>query len=172
MACCGSLTAIQRDCEANLGGIKRVWANCYDPDIKPTITAGVISALGVTTGWVEIEVRRQSSNFTITTNRDDTAGTLSYETALNIVIARMSTQKSRALDEMDKSDLKFIVQDANGVYWYLGNDNYVGVGDGSTATTGTALTDANQYDLTYTDYATTRPYEVSATAMVPIIGAA
>lgn len=170
MPCCGTLAGITRDCSSNQGGIRRIWVKCFNPDIEPTVTAGVISALGDTTGWFEIEVRRQTSNFTINRTRDDAAGTLFYQIDLNIVIAKMTTEKSRALYEMDRSDLKFIVQDNNGIYWYLGYNNYVGAGDTGTAQTGASFTDTNGYDLIYTDFSETYPYEVSATAMSPILG--
>ena len=61
-----------------------------------------------------------------------------------------------------------IVLDANGKYWYLGKDNYVECSAG-TATTGTASSDANHYELTLSDTSTELPYEVDATIISSIV---
>lgn len=169
MGCCNSLEAILRDCETSLGGIKKVWANCYDTAGEPTVTAGKISALGSTAGWVEIQFRKETSNFEVTMNRDNTAGTLYYSIILNIVLQKMTTEKWSAIHNFNLSDLAFIVLDNNGKYWYLGFDDYYELNDGSTATTGTAFGDLNGYTLGYTGYERQPPYEVTEDAMTNII---
>lgn len=172
MGCCRALSAISRDCESNRGGIRRAWVNCFDTAGKPTVTAGVISALGNATGWVEIEFRKQTGNFITTINADDAAGVRSYSTVITLVLARMSTEKWAAVHDMNLSDLAVIIEDNNGVYWYFGYDEYVFLGDGSTGETGTAFADANQYTLNLNDFSSVPPYEVSETAMAPILSAA
>ena len=61
-----------------------------------------------------------------------------------------------------------IVLDANGKYWYLGKDNYVECSAGS-ATTGTAASDSNHYELTLTDTSAELPYEVPASVIESIV---
>ena len=57
-----------------------------------------------------------------------------------------------------------IVKDSNNKYWYLGKDNYVECSAG-TATTGTATSDANHYELTLSDTSSELPYEVDASVI-------
>jgi len=63
------------------------------------------------------------------------------------------------LTALSLADLRVIVKDANGLYWFLGYDEPVNAsaGDGQT---GTARSDANRYTITLEDTSAEMPMEV------------
>jgi len=112
--------------------------------------------------------RRGSSSFTSTLNVDDANGSNFVQTDLSLVFAKMDTQKRIEMTALSLGELAIIVKDANGKYWYLGYNEPVMATAGS-GNTGTARTDANNYQLTATDYSATFPYEVDEAALTDIV---
>lgn len=169
MGCCATLTAIAKDCESNIGGIKRAWAACKDEVTTVTVSSSdVITEISPANVWVELEFNKQTSSFTSTFNRDDTAGTRYWETDIALQFNRLSTPKNIAINELVESDIVLIVEDNNGTFWYFGYDYEVTVTDG-TAETGTAFSDLNGYNITLNDVSRRLAYEVSEEAMTAII---
>jgi hypothetical protein len=82
---------------------------------------------------------------------------------------KMETSKRLEIMALMMSACAVIVKDANDKYWYLGKDNYVECSAGS-ATTGTATSDANHYELTLSDTSAELPYEVDATVIPELLG--
>ena len=81
---------------------------------------------------------------------------------------KMETSKRMEIMALMMSSCAVIVKDANNRYWYLGKDNYVECSAG-TATTGTAASDSNHYELTLSDTSAELPYEVDASVIDSII---
>ena len=71
----------------------------------------------------------------------------------------MNTTARVELTALSLADLRVIVKDANGLYWFLGYDEPVNAsaGDGQT---GTARSDANRYTITLEDTSAEMPMEV------------
>lgn len=169
MGCCQTLTGILRDCESNIGGIKRAWIACYDNVSSPTVADEMITAIGTpTTEWHEFEFKKQTGSVTTTITKDDTTGSLYYESVIVLQFARQETSKRIEINSLAISDLAIIIQDNNNRYWYLGYDWGVTLTDG-TAETGTAFTDLNGYNITLTDVSRELPYEVTDEAMQPLL---
>lgn len=169
MGCCRTLTAIMRDCDSNTGGIRRAWIACYDNVTAPTITDEVISALGTPASeFVEFEFRPETGSITDTITKDNTAGTLFYETAIVLQFARRETVKRIAVSAIAVSDMVVIIEDENGLYWYFGLSRPVRLSEG-TEESGTAWTDFNGYNITLQAVENEMPYEISAAAMAPIL---
>lgn len=166
--CCLSLAGIVRDCEPNVGGIKRVWIACKDQVTTVTISDSMITALAPVNIWHEYEFRPYTGNFTSTFTNDVTIGSTYWENSIVLQFTRLETAKKIEIEMLAQSDVVVIVLDNNGKYWYFGYDNPVYLTEG-TAETGTALADFNGYNLTLTSTERYHPFEVTEAAMEPII---
>ena len=60
------------------------------------------------------------------------------------------------------------MEDSNGIFWYLGKDDYVSATAGG-GQTGTAKGDGNNYTLTLKDESDTYPYEITKDAVEAVI---
>lgn len=168
MGCCIALTGISRDCGSNIGGIKRAWGACHDDAGTPTLTSGVITALGSTSGWKEFEFRKQTGSVTQTVTNDLTVGSSYIESEITFQFTQQETSKRIEVDALSKSDTSWIIQDNNDRFWYFGFDYPVNMSAG-TAETGTAFGDLNGYNITLSDTSKELAYEVSESAMSSLL---
>lgn len=166
--CCVQLSGIIRNCDNNIGGIKRAWGSCFDEAGIPTIADGMITALGDTTNWHLYEFRKETGSVTTTLTKDDTVGSLYYSSDIVFQFAKQETIKRIEVMAIAQGDTAWIIEDNNGQFWYFGLDFPVTLTDG-TAETGTAFADFNGYNLTLNDVQRQLPYEIDPTAMQPII---
>lgn len=166
MACNSiQLANIARDCEANVGGIKKVWLTNYADNMFKTSTdaSGQTSVTAVTSGttWYTYEFRKGTGSLTSNLNVDEAAGTNFIQSDLVMQFSRMETGKRTAIAALSIAEVCGIVLDCNGKYWALGFDEPVtpsaGVGQ-----TGTARTDSNNYQITLSDFSKSYPYEVES----------
>lgn len=170
MGCCQSLTGMPRDCDTNVGGIRKAWIACEDSVNSVTVTDGVIQAISAETGaFHEYEFRKQTGSVTTTFTKDDAAGSFYYESAIVFQFSRMEIEKRLEISQLAVSDLVMIILDNNGKYWYFGYDEYVSLTDG-TAQTGQAFADLNGYNLTFTDFSQDLPYPVDPKVIATITG--
>lgn len=168
--CCQTLTGVAKDCEANMGGIKRIWVACSDQVTtkEKDEDAHTITSITPCSAWVEIEVNRQTSSFETTWNFDETTGVRYWSAALTIQSARLSPEKMIAFEGLSLSDVDIIIQDNNNNYWYINPDSYANMTEG-TAGTGTSFDDLNGFNVTLTANEGHLPYQVTETAMNTII---
>ena len=101
---------------------------------------------------------------------DDAGGSKLVNTTVALRFAKMETAKRTAFMAMANGELALIVQDNNGVYWYLGKDNPVTLSAG-TGDTGTNFTDSNEYAPTLSDTSLEMPMEVAAAAVTTFLNA-
>ena len=161
MSCAQTLTGIAKDCEPNMGGIVEVYlANKTD-----------VSAIQVTDGQVKgitmstsakmklYSFRRQSGSLTSTYTIDQTTGVNFVTTELFMPFNRMETAKRVEVSAMAVGELVALVKDANGKYWYLGNDGPL-MASAAVGRTGTKTADKNSYDVTLSCESKEMPYEV------------
>lgn len=107
-----------------------------------------------------IKFRKQSSSLTSEGTFDEANGVYFFTNNLNLVIARQEVAKRNALQALALAgDLAFIVRDGNNQTQFLGMDDTVSC-TAMTATTGTASTDGNNYNSTFTDTSNELPYYV------------
>lgn len=162
MACNSiQLANIARDCEANVGGIKKVWLTNYADNMFQLDASGS-SITGVTSGktWYTYEFRKGTGSLTSNLNVDEAAGTNFIQSDLVLQFSRMETAKRTAIAALSLGEVCGIVLDCNGKYWALGFDEPMTTSSG-VGQTGTARTDSNNYSITLTDFAKTYPYEVA-----------
>lgn len=164
-----ALTGIQRDCNANMGGIKKVWMvlKTHVPRENVTISDNEISAITFASGSTSLypfNFRKGAASMTSNLQKDDTAGSYFWQTDLVMNFQRMETSKRTAVMALTLAECAAVVLDANDKYWFLGLDEYLGATAG-TGETGQAKTDANQYTVTLQDNSLELPYEILPSAI-------
>ena len=178
---CRTLTKITKgQCESNQGGLfTTVWVmNRSYLNLEPEgqdLTDGVIELAWKQGHSAEdactLKFRKQSSGLTSEGTVDDANGINFITSNLALVFARQNIEKRVAIQALAlQEDLAAIVRDANGVNYFLGyKDSVTATAYG--ATTGTASTDANNYNITLTDISPELPYIVADATMATLFGA-
>ena len=163
MACSQSLSGIAAACETNVGGIREVFIANYDDvtAIEVDETSHMIDTITMDTGkkLLKYFFKKNTSSLTSTLNVDPTAGVNFVQSDLALVFAKQETTKRMEIAKLSLGELRVIVKDANGKYWFLGQEEFVSATAG-TAETGVNRTDGNRYTITLTDYSSSYPYEV------------
>lgn len=138
------------DCRDSIGGIKSIMVAELSAKATLTSSDGLISALTLeaTKNFYKYEFRKQTGNFTETIEASDENGTLFYTQELNIQLSKLEVAKRNELYLLAKNDLLVIVEDRNGNYWLLGEEN--GMVIGGSGESGTAMGDFSGYNLTFT----------------------
>lgn len=168
---CGSVTlaGIARDCSTSMGGIKGIWLAPYVKDVAVIHSGRVDEMDDATVGtFKKYNTKKNVSSMTSTFNIDATNGTNYVSTELSLTFARMTTDKRMEISTLVTGELMAIVQDANGIYWFLGKDEPVTATAG-TAQTGAAKSDGNNYQLTLTDESDALPYEVDSAIAAKLV---
>ena len=163
MACSQTLNGIAASCETNVGGIREVFICNYDDvsAIEVDATTNMIDTITMETGkkFNKYFFKKNTSSLTSTLNVDPTAGVNFVQSDLALVFAKQETVKRMEIAKLSLGELRVIVKDANGKYWFLGYEEFVSATAG-TAETGVNRTDGNRYTITLTDYSSSYPYEV------------
>lgn len=167
MACSVSLANYQlSDCFSSKGGIQTVWVGVYQENAF-TLSAGTVTGFsGVT--WYKQELRRGIGSMTSTYNYDENAGSNFVQTDLVFQYGKMDKENRIQMNALSKGDLVAVVKDSNGEYYALGVEEPVHATAG-TGVTGAARSDANQFEITLTDYCSEYPAHLdsSAIALLP-----
>lgn len=174
-----ALYGIERDCNANMGGIQKVWMILKSDVTAVTVDStvenvdGKITAITLASGSAvhEFSFRKGAASMTSNLQKDDTAGSYFWETDLVMNFQRMETAKRSAVMALTLAEACAIVLDNNGLYWFLGKDEYLGANAG-TGETGQAKTDSNQYTVTLQDNSLGLPFEIEKTVAEGIVAQA
>ena len=159
-----TLRGIPKECETNIGGIRRAYIALFDNvEVTPNQAGEEIASITMASGakFKSFEFRRNSSNLTSTLNVSD-SGAKYWTSELTMLFSRMETIKRIAINSLVAAEACVIVEDANGKVWFLGKDEPVMASAGS-GETGTARDDANQYSITLQDVSKEAPYEINNT---------
>ena len=172
MACNSyTLTGLNTICkETSFGGIKEVLIAPYD-DVQSVSVNATSHLLDITMvsgkKFKQYKLLKSTGGLTSTLNTSETS-TSYFTNEVTLQFMKMETSKRIEIMALMMSACAVIVLDANNKYWYLGKDNYVECSAGS-ATTGTASSDANHYELTLSDTSAELPYEVNASIIPTIV---
>ena len=174
MACSQVLNGIAADCQTNVGGVREVYiANYSDVTaIEVDETSNMIKTITMadTAKFKKYAFKKNTSSMTSTLNVDPANGVNFVQTDLSLVFAKQETVKRMEIAKLSLGELRVIVLDANGKYWFLGQEEFVSATAG-TAETGVNRTDGNKYTITLTDYSSSYPYEVTPTIIADLIAA-
>lgn len=172
MSCVQTLNGIAADCQTNVGGVREVYiANYGDVTaIEVDETTNMIDTITMAASakFKKYAFKKNTSSMTSTLNVDPTAGVNFVQTDLTIVFAKQETVKRMEIAKLSLGELRVIVLDANGKYWFLGQEEFVSATSG-TAETGVNRTDGNRYQIVLTDYSSSYPYEVDPTIVAGLV---
>ena len=171
MAYCNqTLAGITLDCSNNKGGIKTVYIANYG-DVKTVEKEGdVISGLTMESGatFKTYQFRKNTGSMTSTLTADETNGLNYVTTELSLVFTKMETAKRVEMSALSLAQLAVIVEDSNGIYWYITPDDYASASAG-TGETGTAKGERNAYTLTLSVENDSYPMEISKEAVMAVV---
>ena len=174
MSCSQLLNGIAADCQTNVGGVREVYiANYSDVTaIEVDDSSNMIKTITMADSakFKKYAFKKNTSSMTSTLNVDPANGVNFVQTDLSLVFAKQETVKRMEIAKLSLGELRVIVLDANGKYWFLGQEEFVSATAG-TAETGTNRTDGNRYSITLTDYSSSYPYEVTPTIIADLIAA-
>ena len=174
MSCSQLLNGIAADCQTNVGGVREVYiANYSDVTaIEVDDSSNMIKTITMadTAKFKKYAFKKNTSSMTSTLNVDPANGVNFVQTDLALVFAKQETVKRMEIAKLSLGELRVIVLDANGKYWFLGQEEFVSATAG-TAETGVNRTDGNKYTITLTDYSSSYPYEVDPTIVAGLIAA-
>lgn len=172
MACNTSLTSIPKSCLNNAGGLKKIYIAPTEFITSTTELDGTVTAISMTASqsFMEYDFAKNSASYTEEAAIDQTAGSTFYTTTLTLNIARREVSKRQSLGLLSagQRDLSIIVQDANGLYWFMGYEesaNLTGLGEGS----GAAKADGSKYLLTFLAEETEQMPEVDSSIIAALL---
>jgi len=152
MACNTNITEILKGCDNNAGGLKRIFLAGTEDVLSSTVVAGEVTAITMDGSelFVEYQFNKNSASYVEEAGIDLTAGSTFFTTTLTLNIARRDVAKRNSISLVagGQRDLKIIMEDSNGIYWYMGlseSANLTAVGEGS----GTVKADGSKYSLTF-----------------------
>ena len=174
MSCSQVLNGIAADCQTNVGGVREVYIANYGDvtTIEVDDSSNMIKTITMadTAKFKQYAFKKNTSSMTSTLNVDPANGVNFVQTDLSLVFAKQETVKRMEIAKLSLGELRVIVLDANGKYWFLGQEEFVSATAG-TAETGVNRTDGNKYTITLTDYSSSYPYEVTPTIVADLIAA-
>ena len=174
MACSQVLNGIAADCQTNVGGVREVYIANYGDvtTIEVDDSSNMIKTITMADSakFKKYAFKKNTSSMTSTLNVDPANGVNFVQTDLSLVFAKQETVKRMEIAKLSLGELRVIVLDANGKYWFLGQEEFVSATAG-TAETGTNRQDGNRYTITLTDYSSSYPYEVTPTIVADLIAA-
>lgn len=172
MACSQVLNGIAADCQTNVGGIREVYIANYSDvtTVELDETSNMIKTITMadTAKFKKYAFKKNTSSMTSTLNVDPANGINFVQTDLSLVFAKQETVKRMEIAKLSLGELRVIVKDANGKYWFLGQEEFVSATSGS-AETGTNRQDGNKYQIVLSDYSSSYPYEVDPTIVAGIV---
>lgn len=160
MSCTQTLSGLGRECQANMGGLKKVYIAPFDDAKVVAVTSGAIStytAGGGASNYMAFNFRPGAASMTSTSTIDAASGTTAIATQLVMNFGRMEATKRTEIQALLQGQVQVIAVDNNGIAWLLGNENPVLAMGSQNGQTGQAMTDANQYTITLQDNAGVLP---------------
>lgn len=167
-----TLAGLAKTCEASKGGISDIYITAYEnvsaitSDNHQQITG--ITMVSASTKFMHYHVRKGACSMTETLNVDAANGVNYVSSELNLQFTRMETQKRLEIQAMALNECAVIVKDANGEYWYLGEENPV-IATGGASQTGQAVGDGNFYAITLADENSSYPKNIKDTAVEAVV---
>lgn len=139
------------DCRDSLGGITEVYFIESGNVSSITEASGVVTAIVKGSGKVfrKYELVPGTSTLTENINASVQNGTVFYAQELSIVLNKLQANTRNEILLLAQNNLKVVVGDNNGKYWYLGRKNSLQL-TGGNGSTGTANGDRSGYTLTFT----------------------
>ena len=168
------LTRIDGRCDANTGGIKRIYIALSDDVASVTqsneennaMITDITMASGKT--FVAWDFRPNTGSYTSTVSSDAAIGNTAATTEVTLQFTKAEATKRLSIQSAINAGAKVIVEDQYGQYLYLGYNSDVYI-TSATMQSGTARTDLSGFNITFQDIANELPYFVTKEAVEAVI---
>ena len=156
---CEALIAIEKSCDNNSGGIKRIYINLQDNVDMDTLAVvnpagtpaeqyaiGTLDLVVAADPFTEFEFRRNTSGYTEESNIDLINGSSFVTQTITLMFHRREAAKSNAIKVLGSGQqyLSAVVEDQNGILWFFPYLQLTASGEGS----GVARADGSKYSVT------------------------
>ena len=156
---CEALITIEKSCDNNSGGIKRIYINLQDNVDMDTLAVvnpagtpaeqyaiGTLDLVVAADPFTEFEFRRNTSGYTEESNIDLINGSSFVTQTISLMFHRREAAKSNAIKVLGSGQqyLSAVVEDQNGILWFFPYLQLTASGEGS----GTARADGSKYSVT------------------------
>lgn len=188
MACTSYLQGFNTSCGSNLASIKKIYIGSFesatftynyqmngsdqvlDADGNPIIETVKSAVLGSGEDkWVEFGFKKNTGSMSSEMTVNDN-GSHYFTNTANLVFAKQDKVKRLALQATASGECSMIILDSNGIYWLIGSE-IAATATSLSANTGTAVGDANQYDVAISADEAYMPIPLDATSAATIITA-
>lgn len=166
MACTTYLTGFSTSCGSNLPSIKKLYIGTFESgtftytyqqngeaqDVLDADGNKIIEAVSGATlksgadKWVEFQFRKNSSSMDTEMTVNDN-GSHYYTNSATCTFARIDNSKRLSLESVGSGECTMIIVDSNNQTWLIGAENPVSLTT-LTGSTGTSISDNNQYSVT------------------------
>ena len=166
MACTTYLTGFSTSCGSNLPSIKKLYIGTFESgtftytyqqngesqDVLDADGNKIIESVSGATlnsgadKWVEFAFRKNSSSMDTEMTVNDN-GSHYYTNSATCTFAKIENSKRLSLESVASGECTMIIVDSNNQTWLIGDSNPVSLTTLS-ATTGTSISDNNQYSVT------------------------
>lgn len=170
-----TLAGISIDC-SNIGGVSAIYVAPVEDVTGVAFSGDTEFVTGITMNatakFKQYSFRRGNASATSNGTKDEAAGTIFYQTDINMTFNRQDVQKRKELNELFKRQCYVIVKHNTGEYQLIGYDaNAGGYASATTLTTNTGaqMGEANNYTLVLSAQTGSLPYHVNSTAITSII---
>ena len=187
MACTTYLTGFSTSCGSNLPSIKKLYIGTFesgnftytyqqDGQSKDILDADgnkiIESVSGATLNsgadkWVEFQFRKNSSSMDTEMTVNDN-GSHYYTNSATCTFARIDNSKRLSLESVGSGECTMIIVDSNNQTWLIGAENPVSLTT-LTGSTGTSISDNNQYSVTLSSQEAHMPILIEADQAQTII---
>ena len=156
MSTCDITSGFTLGCRDNTGGITNLYILSGSIATVDTASEGLISGITGSGEFFKFELFRQTSDYSEAITATPENGTIVYDQTVNAVFFKLQSSTRNQIKVLAQNpNLKVIVETNNGTidgvgqYWLLGQDRGMQLLSG-TGATGTAFSDLNGYNLTFT----------------------
>lgn len=148
---CALTQGYSLSCRDSAGGIKSVYFIEFGNVSGVTESNGTVSAIAKANGgrFYKYNLQRATGNWEEAYNDSAENGTSFHTQTLSIILNKMQAATSQEIALLAQNRLLAVVEDRNGKYWLLGQENGL-ERSGGRAGSGTAMGDRNGYELTFT----------------------
>lgn len=165
MACTTYLTGFSTSCGSNLPSIKKLYIGTFESgtftytyqkngeqDVLDADGNKIIESVSGATlnsgadKWVEFQFRKNTSSMNTEMTVNDNQSHY-FTNSCDMIFSRIENSKRLALESVSAGECTMIVVDSNNNTWLIGAENPVSLSS-LTASTGTSISDNNQYTVT------------------------
>lgn len=168
-----TLSTIDGRCDTAIGGIKSIMiANKDDITKVETDESGLITAItmAATKKFAKWQFRKNTGSYTSTFETNAAIGNNTVTTEVALQFTKAEQQKRMDIQTAINAAAVVIVEDMIGNYIYLGYENEVTI-TSVTMQSGTATSDLNGFNLTFTDVAQELPHFVDSSIISGLLTA-